>query len=124
MPAEITMPQLSDTMTEGTIVKWLKNEGDAVKAGEIVAEVETDKATMEMESFDSGTLAAILVKAGEKCPVGGTIAVIAKGGEKVEDVKKNAGGKKAAAPAPAKAPEAKPQAASPAPAPCPECSRP
>ncbi|MGC4032809.1 MAG: hypothetical protein QM754_13960 [Tepidisphaeraceae bacterium] len=70
MPAEITMPQLSDTMTEGTIVKWVKKEGDAIKAGDIVAEVETDKATMEMESFESGTLAAILIKAGEKAPVG------------------------------------------------------
>jgi len=110
MPAEITMPQLSDTMTEGTIVKWLKNEGDAVKAGEIVAEVETDKATMEMESFESGTLAAILVKAGEKCPVGGVIALVAKASEKVEDVKKNAkaSGSKAAPPAPSSAPANQP----------------
>jgi len=61
MPAEITMPQQSDTMTEGTVVKWLKKEGDQVKSGDIIAEIETDKATMEMESFDSGTLAAILV---------------------------------------------------------------
>ena len=49
MPTEITMPQLTDTMTEGTVVKWLKKEGDKVKAGEIIAEVETDKAVMEME---------------------------------------------------------------------------
>jgi pyruvate/2-oxoglutarate dehydrogenase complex dihydrolipoamide acyltransferase (E2) component len=65
MPFEITMPQLSDTMTEGTVVKWLKNEGDKVSSGEMIAEVETDKATMEMEAFDSGTLAVILVRAGE-----------------------------------------------------------
>ena len=97
MPAEITMPQLSDTMTEGTIVKWLKKEGEAVKAGEIVAEVETDKATMEMESFESGTIAAILIKEGEKAPVGAAIAVIAKSGEKTEDVKKQAGPAGAAA---------------------------
>ncbi len=90
MPAEITMPQLSDTMTEGTIVKWLKKEGEAVKAGEIVAEVETDKATMEMESFESGTLASILVKEGDKAPVGAAIAIVAKAGEKIEDLKKNA----------------------------------
>ena len=91
MPADITMPQLSDTMTEGTLVKWLKQEGDKVKAGEVVAEVETDKATMEMESFESGTLATILVKEGEKAPVGGTIAVLAKAGENAADVRKNAG---------------------------------
>jgi dihydrolipoamide dehydrogenase len=96
MPAEITMPQLSDTMTEGTIVKWLKAEGDKVKAGEIVAEVETDKATMEMESFESGTIAAILIKEGDKAPVGAAIALIAKAGEKPEDIKKSGGGTKAA----------------------------
>ena len=90
MPAQITMPQLSDTMTEGTIVKWLKEEGQPVKAGEIVAEVETDKATMEMESFESGTIASIVAKAGDKVPVGGVIAIIAKTGEKIEDVKKSA----------------------------------
>lgn len=90
MPVEITMPQLSDTMTEGTIVKWLKKEGDKVKAGEIVAEVETDKATMEMESFDSGTLAAILIKEGQKAPVGSPIALIAKAGENIDQVRQNA----------------------------------
>ena len=89
MPAEITMPQLSDTMTEGTIVKWVKKKGDALKAGDIVAEVETDKATMEMETFEAGTLAAILVKDGEKAPVGAAIALIAKAGEKIEDVRKS-----------------------------------
>jgi pyruvate dehydrogenase E2 component (dihydrolipoamide acetyltransferase) len=91
MPAEITMPQLSDTMTEGTLVKWLKKEGDPVKSGEIIAEVETDKATMEMESFESGTLAAILVKEGEKAPVGAAIAVVAKSGEKPEDIRQKSG---------------------------------
>ena len=91
MPAEITMPQLSDTMTEGTVVKWNKREGDKVRAGEEIADVETDKATMPMEAFESGTLAAILVKAGEKVAVGGVLAVLATGGEKVEDVKKTAG---------------------------------
>jgi pyruvate dehydrogenase E2 component (dihydrolipoamide acetyltransferase) len=86
------MPQLSDTMTEGMIVKWLKKEGEPVKAGEIVAEVETDKATMEMESFESGTLASITVHEGEKAAVGATIAVIAKAGEKVAEVKGSASG--------------------------------
>jgi dihydrolipoamide dehydrogenase len=88
MPAEITMPQLSDTMTEGTVVKWNKKEGDPVKAGEEIADVETDKAVMPMEAFESGTLAVILVKEGEKVPVGGVLGVIATGSEKPEDVKK------------------------------------
>ncbi|MDQ3439590.1 MAG: 2-oxo acid dehydrogenase subunit E2 [Planctomycetota bacterium] len=87
MPAEITMPQLSDTMTEGTIVKWNKKEGDKVRAGEEIAEVETDKATMPMEAFESGTIAAILLKEGDKVPVGGLLAVIATGSEKADDVK-------------------------------------
>ena len=88
MPAAITMPQLSDTMTEGTVVKWRKKEGEKVKAGEVVADVETDKAVMEMEAYDSGTLAAIVVGEGQKAAVGAVLAVIATGGEKPEDVKK------------------------------------
>src|SRR5215213_368854 len=133
MPVEITMPQLSDSMTEGTVVKWNKKEGDKVRAQEEIAEVETDKATMPMESFESGTLAAILVKDGEKVAVGGVLAVLATGSEKVEDVKKqyaSGGGAKAQAtvpatastPAPASAPApapAKPQAAPAAAAPGP-----
>jgi pyruvate dehydrogenase E2 component (dihydrolipoamide acetyltransferase) len=102
MPIEITMPQQSDTMTEGTLVKWLKKEGDKVKAGETVAEVETDKATMEMESFDGGTLAAILLPEGQKAAVGAVIAVLAKGTENPADVKKQyASGAKAKSAAPA-----------------------
>src|SRR5690242_6530344 len=88
MPIEITMPQQSDTMTEGTVVKWVKKEGEKVKSGEIVAEIETDKATMEMESFDAGTMAAQLVREGEKAAVGAVIAVLAGPKESVEDVKK------------------------------------
>jgi pyruvate dehydrogenase E2 component (dihydrolipoyllysine-residue acetyltransferase) len=105
MPAEITMPQLSDTMTEGTVVKWLKKEGDKVKSGDKIAEVETDKAVMEMESFDSGTLAAIVIAAGQKVAVGATLAVVATGKEDPAEVKKQfaSGGKKPAAPAPAAA---------------------
>ncbi len=100
MPIEITMPQLSDTMAEGTVVKWHKKEGDKVKAGEEVADVETDKATMPMEAFEGGMLAAILVKEGEKVSVGSVLAVLATGGEKLEDVKKQyAGGARAKAPA-------------------------
>ena len=65
-----------------------KKEGEKVKAGEELAEVETDKATMPMEAFESGTLALILVKEGEKVPVGGRLGVIATGGEKIDEVKK------------------------------------
>ncbi len=122
MPVEITMPQLSDTMTEGTVVKWLKKEGDKIKSGDIIAEVETDKATMEMESFESGTLAVLTAGEGEKVAVGEPIAVLATGKESVQDVKKNYKPAKRAeaaaaapgetAPAPAEAaPAAEPQAA-------------
>jgi pyruvate dehydrogenase E2 component (dihydrolipoamide acetyltransferase) len=100
MPIEITMPQLSDTMTEGTVVKWLKKEGDKVNSGEIIAEIETDKATMEQESFESGTLAVTVAKEGTKVKVGDLIAVLASGSEKLDDLKKKyAGGAAAAAPA-------------------------
>jgi len=114
MPAEITMPQLSDTMTEGTVVKWHKKEGDKVRAGEEIADVETDKAVMPMEAFEGGTLASIVVPEGGKAPVGGVIGVIATGGEdaaKVKEQFKGGGGAKAQAPAPAA-----PTAAAPKPA--------
>src|SRR5688572_1814410 len=107
MPAEITMPQLSDTMTEGTVVKWLKKEGDKVKSGDIIAEIETDKANMEMESFDSGTLALLAAKEGEKVKVGDRIAVLATGGENPGEIKNQfAGAAKKSAGAPAPAPVA------------------
>jgi pyruvate dehydrogenase E2 component (dihydrolipoamide acetyltransferase) len=92
MPVEITMPQLSDTMTEGTVVKWLKKEGDKIKTGEVVAEVETDKATMEMESFEGGTLAHIAAPEGTKVNVGDTIAFLATSKERADDVKKQVAG--------------------------------
>ncbi len=78
----ITMPKMSDTMQEGTISTWLKKVGDVVKSGEILAEVETDKATMELESYEDGTLLYIGVEAGDSVPVDGVIAVI---GEKGAD---------------------------------------
>ncbi len=81
MATEITMPKLSDTMTEGTLAAWRKNPGEWVERGDIIAEVETDKATMELESFDSGVLLEISVKAGETVPVGTVIARIGKAGE-------------------------------------------
>ena len=64
MPINILMPALSPTMTEGNLARWLKKEGDAVKAGDILAEIETDKATMEVEAVDEGTLARIIVPGG------------------------------------------------------------
>ena len=82
MPDEITMPKLSDTMEEGTLLKWFKKEGDYVQQGETLFEVETDKAVMEVEAFTSGVLSSILVQAGETVPVGTPIAVI--GGKEKE----------------------------------------
>ena len=103
MPTEITMPQQSDTMTEGTVVKWRKKEGDRVKSGEVIAEIETDKAVMEIESFDAGTLAAVVVQEGAKVPVGAVIAVLATGKENPADVKKQYAAKAGAGGAAAKA---------------------
>ena len=76
MSVNIEMPKLSDTMTEGTLVKWHKKVGDAVEIGDLLAEIETDKATMEMEAFDHGTLTSILVQEGDKAPIGGILAVL------------------------------------------------
>ena len=82
MPTNILMPALSPTMEEGTLAKWLKNEGDAIKSGDVIAEIETDKATMEVEAVDEGTLVKILVPAGaENVKVNTPIAVIAGEGE-------------------------------------------
>jgi pyruvate dehydrogenase E2 component (dihydrolipoamide acetyltransferase) len=75
-PVNIEMPKLSDTMTEGTLLKWHKTVGDAVEIGDILAEVETDKATMEMEAFDEGTLTEIRVQEGEKAVIGSILAVL------------------------------------------------
>lgn len=106
MPSEITMPQLSDTMTEGTVVKWHMKEGEPVKSGQEIADVETDKATMPMEAFESGTLAHIAITEGQKAQVGALLAVIATAGEDPADVKKQYAGAtapKAAKPTPAAA---------------------
>jgi pyruvate dehydrogenase E2 component (dihydrolipoamide acetyltransferase) len=81
MPLYIEMPKLADTMMEGTLVKWRKNVGDKVATGDVVAEVETDKATMEMESFEDGTLHELLVQVGQKVPIGARIAVLLAKGE-------------------------------------------
>ena len=78
------MPKLSDTMTVGTLVKWLKKEGDVIKTGDMLAEVETDKATMELESYFDGTLLKIFSPAGAQLPIGAALCAIGKPGEKVE----------------------------------------
>ncbi|GHO43364.1 dihydrolipoamide acetyltransferase family protein [Ktedonospora formicarum] len=76
---EVSMPRLSDTMQEGTITRWLKKPGDEVKRGDIIAEVETDKANMEIEAYDSGVLEQILTQEGEAAPIGQAIAIIGDG---------------------------------------------
>ncbi|HRJ62292.1 MAG TPA: biotin/lipoyl-binding protein, partial [Azospirillaceae bacterium] len=97
MPIEILMPALSPTMTEGKLAKWLKNEGDAVKSGDVIAEIETDKATMEFEAVDEGVIGKILVAAGaEGVAVNTPIAVLLEDGESLPAA--------GAAPAPAAAP--------------------
>src|SRR5689334_23632317 len=98
----IEMPKLSDTMTVGTLVKWLKKEGDAVKSGTMLAEVETDKATMELECFFDGTLLKIFAPAGSQVAIGEALCAVGKAGETVE-----APAGKPAAPAVAKTTEPK-----------------
>jgi pyruvate dehydrogenase E2 component (dihydrolipoamide acetyltransferase) len=113
--AEIVyMPKLSDTMTEGVVATWNKNVGDTVKAGEVLAEIETDKATMEFESFYDGVLLHIGVETGHAAPVNSVLAIIGQAGEDISAALANAG---ANAPgATAEAPKTEAPAASPAPA--------
>ena len=86
MPIEVLMPALSPTMEKGNLAKWLKKEGDRVKSGDIIAEIETDKATMEVEAADEGTLGKILVPEGTAdVAVNTPIAVILGDGEKASD---------------------------------------
>src|SRR3954465_12778678 len=85
MPSYIEMPKLSDTMTEGTLVKWRKKPGEKVEIGDVVAEVETDKAVMEMEAFDEGIFHEAIVKEGGKAQIGQKLAVLAKEGEKIKE---------------------------------------
>jgi pyruvate dehydrogenase E2 component (dihydrolipoamide acetyltransferase) len=84
MPIAIEMPKLSDTMTEGTLVRWIKKVGDNIAVGDVLAEVETDKATMEMEAFDEGVLSEIYVQDGNKAEVGQKLALLLGKGEKSE----------------------------------------
>jgi pyruvate dehydrogenase E2 component (dihydrolipoyllysine-residue acetyltransferase) len=116
MPINILMPALSPTMEKGNLAKWLKKEGDQVKSGDVIAEIETDKATMEVEAVDEGTLAKIVVPEGTAdVPVNQLIAVLAGEGEDVKAAAAQAGSgaapKPAAAPKPSPPPQAAPGAA-------------
>src|SRR6201992_992761 len=103
MPINILMPALSPTMEMGNLAKWLKKEGDKVKSGDVIAEIETDKATMEVEAVDEGTIAKIIVPEGtQDVPVNDVIAVLAGDGEDVKSAGASAAAKPASAPAPAK----------------------
>src|SRR5262245_11563518 len=103
MPINILMPALSPTMEKGKLARWLKKEGDKVKSGDVIAEIETDKATMEVEAVDEGTIAKILVPEGtQDVAVNDVIAVMAGDGE---DVKAAASAGGAAAPKPARSEE-------------------
>ena len=119
MAEVVYMPKLSDTMTEGVVAAWTKNVGDAVKSGEVLAEIETDKATMEFESFYDGVLLHIGVETGKAAPVNSILAVIGEAGEDISAVLANAaagapGAAAAPAPAPVSEPTAAPVTASPA----------
>src|SRR5271155_5004738 len=116
MAKDILMPLLSPSMTEGTLVKWIKKEGDPVKSGDVLAEVETDKATMDLEAFDSGILRKILISEGTKVPVQSRIGIIGTKDEKIDE-SAPAPTAPAAAPAETKAPVAAAKAETKPPAP-------
>jgi pyruvate dehydrogenase E2 component (dihydrolipoamide acetyltransferase) len=123
MPINILMPALSPTMEKGNLAKWLKKEGDKVSSGDVIAEIETDKATMEVEAVDEGTIARIVVPEGtQDVPVNDVIAVLAADGE---DVKAAGAGAKPTAPAASTAPKnTQPAPTKPTPAPAPAAAAP
>src|SRR5205085_12047730 len=92
MATKIVMPKRTPTMEEGQITRWLKNEGDKVSMGEPLAEIDTDKATMEMQALGNGVLRKILVKEGESAPLGQPIAVIGEADEDISAFLSQAGG--------------------------------
>jgi pyruvate dehydrogenase E2 component (dihydrolipoamide acetyltransferase) len=114
MITRVVLAKLSPTMEEGTIVKWSKREGDTIKVGDVLAEIETDKANMEMEALGAGVLRKVLVPAGGKAPVGALIGVIADAGEDIAATLAEASQAAAAAPAPAPPPPAPAASAAPA----------
>src|SRR5436305_11825659 len=114
MSEELTMPRLSDTMEQGTIGRWLEREGESFHEGDVIAEIETDKATMDFQAYEDGTMLRILVGDGESAALGAPIAIIGAEGEEVPAdapaaASANGGGRDngAAEPAPAAEPEAK-----------------
>ncbi len=117
MAAIVEMPKLSDTMEEGTLIKWVVKVGDAVSAGDHLADVETDKATMELQAFDDGTVAKLVLDEGATVPVGQAILILAEDGESVEDAAKT---EVAAAPAAAPEPQATAEQSAAADTPAPE----
>ena len=110
MAKDILMPQMGYDMTEGTVVRWVKKVGDKVHRGDVVAEIETDKATVEIETFENGTLLRIIAEPGQTLPVGDAIATLGEPGEALPDLKPAAGAPAAAAPAPPAPPSARPAA--------------
>src|SRR5271169_2381241 len=119
MSVNILMPALSPTMEKGNLAKWLKKEGDKVKAGDVIAEIETDKATMEVEAVDDGTLGKIVVPAGTPdVPVNQVIAVLLEEGEDASKISAPVAAKPAPQPSP-KAAAAPPKASVVSPAPVP-----
>src|SRR5829696_2583014 len=124
MATKVIMPKLSPTMEEGQISRWLKNEGDKVSMGEPLAEIDTDKATMEMQALGNGVLRKILIQAGESAPLGQLIAVIGEPDEDISSMLEQAGAAgaqaqaaKPASPADEHQEEAPPEQKSPPPAP-------
>ena len=92
MPIPVEMPKMSDTMEEGVLVEWLAEEGDAVSSGDIIAQVETDKATMDLEAYDDGVLLKKVIPAGAAVPIGGLIAVLGEAGEDISELLAGYGG--------------------------------
>jgi pyruvate dehydrogenase E2 component (dihydrolipoamide acetyltransferase) len=113
MPFQVIMPKLSDAMTEGRLLKWLKQEGDRVQGGDVLASIETDKAEIELESFGAGVLRKVLIAEGDMVPVGKLIAVVAEPDEDISSLVAGA----APVPPPAAKAESKPAAQAPPPAP-------
>ncbi|HLK41867.1 MAG TPA: lipoyl domain-containing protein [Thermoleophilia bacterium] len=97
MAEELTMPRLSDTMEQGTIGRWVKHEGDAFAEGEVIAEIETDKATMDFQAYSDGTLLKILVGDGESAALGAPIAIVGQAGEEVPETAPSGNGSTTAA---------------------------
>src|SRR5262249_61825822 len=110
MATQVVMPKLSPTMEEGQLARWLKKEGDKVSMGEPLAEIDTDKATMEMQALSNGVLRKILINEGESAPLGQPIAIIGEADEDISELLKTASASKPAEAA--KAPEKRPESCS------------